>query len=235
MFSFLKFSSKRGPKSLHRYEIHEDVLPQIFDLTLDPDRPLLVVDADEVLVEFNQHLRRFCAQVGYEMNLISYRLQGNIHHMKTGKPASEAMIRRLIEEFFQRETLRQSPIEGAAQSLKLLSRQAQILVLSNIPLPSRHLREDNLKALGMDYPLVANLGGKGRILRYLWDHTNAAVAFVDDTPAQHESAARRASGVVRIQYNADPKLRKLSGQSPHAQYWPETWKETTAILHNVLR
>ena len=43
--------------------VHEAVLPQLKSLTLDPTKPLLVVDVDEVLVGLAAHLGEYLSLI----------------------------------------------------------------------------------------------------------------------------------------------------------------------------
>jgi hypothetical protein len=199
-------------------------------------RPLLVVDADEVLVHLAAHLARFVDTLGYDMNLTVYRLEGALRHRETDTLVDFAGAIALINRFFEEETLAQQPIDGAAEALSLLARSAQVVVLTNVPRHGREARIENLGALGMAYPLVENTGGKGRALAWLADRVDGApVAFVDDSPNQIESAARRAPQVTRLHFVGAEYVADLIPHCPDANHRVASWAEAEAILRTCLR
>ena len=122
----------------------------------------------------------------------------------------------------------------AAEALARLSARVQVVVLTNVPRHARDLRRRNLAALGMDYPMVENAGGKGRALCWMAAHAGAPAAFVDDSLKQHESAARRAPEVTRIHFVGAGHLRRLLPESPAAHHRVEGWAECEAVLKREL-
>jgi hypothetical protein len=80
-----------------------------FDLSQDPEtarqisqlsnhqRPLLVVDVDEVILEFVQPLMRFLAERGYYLKTDSFRLNGNVVFEESGEAASNETVEQLID------------------------------------------------------------------------------------------------------------------------------------------
>ncbi len=231
-------AERRAPQPVRRYGLHEDVLPQLLALEIDPDRPLLAVDADEVLVLFARHLQRFMAAQGYRLDLSAYRIDGAITRAEDGATLSKPEGWRLIEAFFAAETARQQCVAGAVETLRGLAEdpalRVQVVVLTNVPQSARSARVQNLAGHGLPYPLIANVGGKGRALRFLWDRTKAPMAFVDDSGAQLGSAARRAPGVARVHFVADPDLRRIAGRVEHAEHAMARWSSGDALLRGLL-
>ncbi|MEO1330166.1 MAG: hypothetical protein AAFW46_10920 [Pseudomonadota bacterium] len=229
---------RRAPQPIKRYGLAEEVLPQLLALKIDPDRPILAVDADEVLLHFARHLQRFMAGEGYRLDLSEYRLDGAISRLSDGAILSKSEGWALISLFFARETRTQEIVEGAAETLAALaedpSLRAQVLILTNVPQSARAARVANLAGHGLGFPLVANVGGKGRALRYLWDHSAAPVAFVDDSALQLGSAATRAPGVARVHFVADPDLRRVAGRVEHAEHAMESWPAGERLLRRLL-
>lgn len=226
--------SRRRPRPIGSYGLHEEVQLQLLDLPLDPDRPLVAVDADEVLVEFAPHLQRFAHSLGLELRLEEYKLDGSLFHAD-GRPASRETAMEMFRQFFDTQTLHQRAIPGAAEGLRALSRMGQVVILTNVPLPAREARIENLRALGMDYPLIANIGGKGRALRWLWDHSRQPISFIDDAAYQHQSAEKHAPKVQRVQFVGSPSLRALAGQTPHAHVHPPDWPGVVAAVRRHWR
>jgi hypothetical protein len=133
---------------------------------LDPDRPLIVSDADEVLLQFIVGLESFLISKGLKLELTSFALQGNIKDIETGEPVAKEAVAPLLRTFFETVDDLQA-VNGAPQALARLSECAQTLILSNVPGHTAVNRRKNLSQLGIRAPLVANDGLKGRALQAL--------------------------------------------------------------------
>ena len=96
------------------------------------------------------------------------------------------------------------------------------------------LRRRNLAGLGMGYPLVENGGGKGKALAWLEAMAAAPVAFVDDSPKQHESASRRAPGITRIHFVGATHVRRILPESPAAHHRAEDWERCEALVRAAI-
>ena len=211
-----------------------EVLAQLRALPIVPGRPLLAVDADEVLVYLAEHLARYLPTIGFRMRLTQYQLEGSIFPADCEIPVPFDDCLRLIDRFFDDETLNQVALPGAVEALARLSAQAQVVVLTNVPRHARDLRRRNLAALGMDYPMVENAGGKGRALAWMAARAGAPAAFVDDSLKQHESAARRAPEVTRVHFVGAGHLRRILPESPAAHHRVEGWAECEAVVQREL-
>lgn len=211
-----------------------EVLDQLRALPIEPGRPLLAVDADEVLVYLAEHLARYLPTIGFRMRLTQYQLEGSIFPAGSDVPVPFDDCLRLIDRFFDEETHNQQAIPGAVEALERLSGQAQVIVLTNVPRHARELRRENLAALGMGYPMVENSGGKGRALFWMAAKAAAPAAFIDDSLKQHESAARRAPEVTRIHFVGASHLRRILPESPAAHHRVEGWEACEAVVNGVL-
>jgi hypothetical protein len=211
-----------------------EVLAQLRALPIVPGRPLVAVDADEVLVYLAEHLARYLLTIGFRMRLTQYQLEGSIFPAESEIPVPFDDCLRLIDRFFDDETLNQQALPGAAEALARLSEWAQVVVLTNVPRHARDLRRRNLAALGMGYPMVENSGGKGRALSWMASHAVAPMAFIDDSLKQHESAARRAPEVTRIHFVGASHLRRILPESPAAHHRVEGWEACEAVVSDVL-
>ena len=193
-------------------------------LPVRPGVPLLAVDADEVLVYLADHLARYLEGIGYRMQLTHYQLEGSIFPQGSDVPVPFDDCLELIDRFFDDETLNQQAVDGAAEALARLSAAAQVIILTNVPAHAGEMRRENLAALGMGYPLVVNAGGKGRALSWLRARAEAPVVFIDDSPKQHESAARRAPEVTRVHFVGASHLRRILPLSSEAHHRVEDWR-----------
>ena len=97
-----------------------------------PGRPLIVVDADEVLLRFVAGLDRFLRERGLFLDLVSYRLHGNVKRLDDRSPLLDVEVTALLDEF--REALDWlEPVEAGQEVLGRLARRASVVILTNIP------------------------------------------------------------------------------------------------------
>ena len=199
-----------------------EVLSQLEMLDLDSRRPLIISDADEVLLRFMAQLEHFLEKRGLWIDLGNFAINGNIKSLETNQPVE---FPDLIDEFFDAETRDIQPTSGAAQSLETLAARAQIIVLTNLPAKNKQERIDNLNAHGMNYPVVVGSGAKGPAVAWLSARISAPVFFLDDIPHNVDSVAEYAPEVRRIHFVADPRLAKLIGPAKGATTRIDVWNE----------
>jgi hypothetical protein len=203
-------------------EIAPDILEQLQATQIDAARPLIITDADEVLLKFMQRVEHYLDTIGLWIDLSSFALSSNIKSKETNQPVK---VPTLIDDFFAAETPHIEAAEGAAQSLAALSAQAQIIVLTNLPAAHKQARIDNLSGHGMNYPVIVNSGLKGPAVKYLADKTGGPVFFLDDIPHNIDSVAEHAPDVHTIHFIADARLAKLIGKADGATARIDIWAE----------
>jgi len=191
---------------------------------LNPDRPLLIVDADEVLLRFVEHLENFFLTEGFELRLTSFQLFGNIYCTRSNEVAPPTKVKQLIDLFFTNCVDTVPAVPGAADALRNLSDHYEIVVLTNVPHESRARREVALRELGFAYPVLSNTGEKGPAVKTLQSATAKHAAFVDDLPPQLASVANHAPDTHLVHFVADPRLAAMIDQAPDAHvridHWP---------------
>jgi hypothetical protein len=72
---------------------------QIAELSLDT-RPLLVLDVDDVLLEFVRPFPKFLEAQGFGLKLASFRLTGNIFERASDRVIEQAEVSDLLGRFF---------------------------------------------------------------------------------------------------------------------------------------
>ncbi|MEC7475555.1 MAG: hypothetical protein VX423_01370 [Pseudomonadota bacterium] len=213
--------------------LSEEISNQIETLELDPDRPLVISDADEVLLQFMRQFEIYLDRNDMWIDLSSFRLQGNIKY-KGSDEAVDMTNRNIIDDFFAAETLNFSPVEGAAEALNALSKEAQIIILTNLPLAQKSERQINLSKHGMDYPVIVGSGLKGPAVKSLGEKINAPLFFLDDIPHNINSVAEYVPTSGRIHMIADPRLSKLIGAAEGASARIDQWHEAQAWILDKL-
>ncbi len=198
--------------------------------SIDPHRPLLLLDADEVLLRFVERLEQYLLSQGVELRLTSFKLSGNIYPLGGETPVPGEQVRDHIAGFFDACVDDVPLVDGALSSLNRLRDHYQIAILSNVPSRCRARREASLRAQGLDFPVIANKGDKGPGAREMADAVRAHTVFVDDLPPQHASVAAHAPDIHRVHFIGDPRLAALIGKAPDAHVRFDDWPSLRAHL-----
>lgn len=210
-------------------EIAPRILEELQEAKIIRGRPLIAVDADEVLVHFASHFAEYCQERGNSFALTEYSLDSALRG-PDGEALTREQILPLIWGFIDEQTRWQRAIQGAAAGLASLARDFQIVVLTNAPFKVRDQRIENLHEHGMRFPVVMNEGGKGRALQWLQDQADAPVAFVDDSPKQIASAAKHAPDVARFHLVGCEMLKPIVAKSDDATHHPHDWTEAEEAI-----
>ena len=211
-----------------------DLTPDHSAAVIDPRKPLLIVDVDEVLALFMLGFGRFVGERGYEMRLDRFAIFDNIYPMGGAEPVAAKAGRALFDDFFREGCEDIDPAPHAPQSLRRLADRASVVVLTNAPEHGRPGRTRWLARHGMDYPLIMNSGPKGAAVAALAARTRGPAAFVDDLLYQLDSAAETAPAVRRFQLVADPRLRSMAPSAPERHRRIDDWPSLTAALEATL-
>jgi FMN phosphatase YigB (HAD superfamily) len=196
---------------------------------LSADRPLLIVDADEVLLRFAAGFDRFLCAREFYLDLVSYRLHGNVKRVAGDEALLDIEVTALLDEF-RAELDWLEAVEHAGEVLSGLRPLLDVVVLSNIDAAQAAARLRNFASLGFDFPLVVNSGPKGAAVKALARRAGRPVFFVDDIPQHLASAAESAPDVLRIHLIGDERLKPLLPHTPHAHLRAETWRDADAFI-----
>lgn len=201
---------------------HPDILSQLETLEIDPARPLIISDADEVLLKFMARLEYYLETQGLWIDLNNFAISGNIKSRETNEPVD---VPNMIDDFFASQTRHIEAAPGASEAINSLSEIAQVIVLTNLPASEKQSRIENLAGHGISFPLVIGTGLKGPAVAWLADQIHAPVFFLDDIPHNIDSVAKHAPDVHRIHFVADPRLAKLIGPASGASKRIDVWQE----------
>lgn len=203
-------------------------------VAIDPARPLLIVDVDEVLARFMEGFGAFVSRRGFEMRIDRFALFQNIY--KVGSPDCVDMPtgKVLFDDFFRDGADDLAPVEGAAAALEALSADMTVLILTNAPDHGREARMGWLQTHGLHYPMIINSGLKGPIVRDLAARTSGKVGFIDDLLPNLESVATDAPDVIRFQMIADERLRPYAPTDPSRHLWADDWATMGPLIKGHL-
>ncbi len=188
--------------------IDPETARQIEELASD-DRPLLVLDVDDVLIEFIRPFPDYLKSRGYELRLETFRLHGNIYDVATGAPVERNLSADLIDGFYASQSDWQTMVEGAAEALESFGGKVEIVLLTAMPHRHRDVRSRHLRQLGLVHPLLTTEAPKGPAIAALRGATGRPVAFVDDMPHNLASVGRHVPDAHLFHLMADNSLRDL--------------------------
>ncbi|MDP1027178.1 HAD family hydrolase [Sphingomonas sp. KR1UV-12] len=190
-------------------------------------KPLLITDCDEVLVHMVRHFRDWLG----EAHAIDFDLGGGdftssmTRRNGAAAPTQDEMWG-LLGGFFPAEMARQTLVPGAAEALRALAAQADIVILTNLSDACHAARVQQLAAFGIPHRVVCNQGGKGQpVAALVAEHGDPVTVFVDDLAVHHDSVARHAPGVHRLHMIAEPLLAAAMPPAPAAHARIDDWVE----------
>ncbi|MGZ0189814.1 MAG: hypothetical protein ACKVH0_17720 [Alphaproteobacteria bacterium] len=200
-------------------------------IDIDPQRPLLIVDADEVLFHFMAAFLEFIESKGHAFIFRSYALTGNVLAHTDGPPLERDAVTALLQGFFAVRTRDIPPDPEAAPALARMALDGiQTVVLSNVPSAAADDRRIALAAAGISVPLAPWSGPKGEAVKALAAKTQKGAAFVDDIAHHHESVAEIAPDVYRLHYVTHPELRRLLGTVEAAHDQGDDWPALETMI-----
>jgi len=189
-------------------------------------RPLLICDCDEVLLHMVRHFGVWLR----EHHDIDFSPDGGdfANSMKhaDGSPVDRETMWGMLDAFFPDEMDRQTLVPGAAEALAALSEQADVIVLTNLGDHCRDHRITQLARHGINHRVETNQGGKGGpVARLVAEHGDPVTVFVDDLGTHHESVARHAPQVHRLQLIAEPRMAPNVPPAPFAHARIDDWAD----------
>ncbi len=197
--------------------------------SLTPGRPLIIVDADEVILRFVDGFDRFLRARQLYIDLATYRLHGNVKRLDDDSVVLDVEVTALLDEF-RNDLDSLDMVEGARETLTRLSPLADIAVLTNISPAQAPARLRNLAVHGFTFPLAANSGPKGPAVKLLAARAGQPVFFVDDIPQHHASVAAAAGHVLRIHLVGDERLKAIVPAAPAADLAARDWADAEAFM-----
>ncbi|GAA2873152.1 hypothetical protein GGQ99_000790 [Aminobacter niigataensis] len=206
---------------------------QIAELARDT-RPLLVLDVDEVLLEFMVPFMRFLDAQGLVFLAKSFRLTGNIVDRKTQTPLDQAAVSGLLDGFFFAQREWQTAAQGAADAVANLAGGAEVVMLTAMPHRHRDVRRLHLDALGFPYPLLTTEAAKGPALRQLRGESARPVAFVDDIPYNLVSVRDSVSDAYLFNLMSYREMRLLMPPMPDGIVVADDWAEAAPKIAAAL-
>ena len=197
-------------------------------------KPLILCDADEVLLRFMASFELFLHQRNLYYAWRSYALDGNILSKKDDTTISKSKINDLIDDFYSLHIDKIPIVSGASTALNALSRRATIIVITNIPKKFCEARQHQLNKYGIPYPVLCNSGPKGPLIASIAKTQKAPIYFLDDSSRHHASVKKEVSDVVRIQFIAEPRLAIMTERCKACDYRIDSWRSVQFVIEKSL-
>jgi len=208
--------------------------PTLASLGLAADRPLVIVDVDEVLGHFMEGFGDFLAERGLELRVDRFALFQNIYRPGEDQHLEIEEGRRHYDDFFRYGAGAMRVAAGAQDALRHVAERASVVILTNAPGQARLSRARWLGRHGMDYPLLLNTGPKGPVAAALAAQARGPAAFIDDLLPNLDSVETEAPHVTRFQHVADMRLRPLAPAAPDRHTRIDDWDRLRSALLDAI-
>jgi len=194
------------------------------------ERPLIVCDIDEVVLEFVTPFEAFLIDNGHELRATSFRLHGNVFKRTDGSETPGDEVSELLEAFFASQDEWQTPVIEAADSLSRLSEQADIVFLTAMPPRHRDVRRSLLSRHGFDYPMIATESPKGPAVMALHGARAQPVVFVDDIFVNLQSVRKHVPQTLLLNLMANDTFRALAPHPGDGVDIATDWPHAEALI-----
>jgi len=198
-------------------------------------RPLLITDCDEVLLHMVAPWRQWLGEAeGVDFTFSGQDFASAMRYRSTGELVPQSEMWRLLDVFFSTQMDRQVPIEGSVNAIQTLSRQADVVVLTNLGDSYQQARTRQLADHGLNLKVYTNQGPKGPALqRIVAEFRPSRAVFIDDIALHHGSVAELAPDVARLHLCGEPELAphiRCAHAQGHAHARIDTWEQALPWL-----
>lgn len=174
------------------------------------DRPTIICDVDEVVLEFLTPFRNLLNSQNLNLVSTSFALNGNVISKETGFAADNQMVSHMIDELFANQKTWQTAVPTAADTLQELSDVANILFLTAMPREHYKVRRELLNSFDMPFPLFATNDAKGPLIKRLIEGKDHVSFFIDDMIYNHKSAKEHSPKTHNIHFMANDEFRAIA-------------------------
>lgn len=199
-------------------------------------RPLIISDCDEVLMHMVVPFQQWLDDSrDIDFKLDSADFTTSLTHRKDQSIVAPEQIWALLGDFFDSEMHRQKPIEGAIESINILSERADIVVLTNLMDHRMEARQKQLNTYGLDVKIYCNQGPKGPALQKIIEEYKPKQAlFIDDLANHHQSVGEMMPDIWRLHLVGEPRLAPHIKAAPHAHKRSDFWSDAKPWIETIL-
>lgn len=198
------------------------------------DRPLVVCDVDDVVLEFATPFEAFLLERGYRLLPRSFKLTGNI--VDTADNALDAVdVKDLIHDFFAEQERWQTPLAEAVDSLHALAVEADLVFLTAMPPRHAEVRRRLLDRLTLSYPMISSEEPKGPFVAALHGARPLPVAFVDDMVANLRSVGEHVPDCALVYLPPDVAIYRFAPDPEQHVLRARDWAEARGLIEAHFR
>lgn len=199
---------------------------------INPERPLIITDVDEVVLNLLDPLQLYLGERNFEIDISQARFGATIRDIDSKKALSREELEGMIDDFFELAVDEQPLIEDALESLASLRENAEVVALTNLPHQFGARRRKSLLEQGFNVPLLTNEGPKGPAVKAICEAAHDLVYFIDDTAFHHKSVAENAPHVHRIHFIGHPLHAANVPPAKKAHIRIDSWPEIVSHIEN---
>ena len=196
------------------------------------DRPLVVCDVDEVVLEFLTPFTRYLRANDHDLLPRSFRLHGNIVSTRDGQQPDDATVSAFLEAFFGVQDKWQTPAERVIETLTSLAEDADIVFLTAMPPRHRPVRRALLDGFGLHFPMIATEQPKGPVLARLHGERDQPVVFIDDIERNLLSVGAAVPDCLLINLMANADFRPFLPVPSEGIVSAENWDVTERLIRD---
>jgi hypothetical protein len=195
---------------------------------------LLVLDIDEVVLEFIAPFEELLAEHGARLHPESFRLTGNVRSISTGSALSGSELDQVTMRLYEDQERRQKVVRGAAESLGRLAGLADIVFLTAMTPAFYPRRRALLDREGLPFPMIATERSKGAVVAELGARWTGPLIFADDLPPNLVSVRRSYPDAHLIHLMANDAFRPHLPPLPEGVLAATDWTEAESLITAIL-
>ncbi|ATN33985.1 hypothetical protein ACO34A_09205 [Rhizobium sp. ACO-34A] len=194
------------------------------------DRPLVVCDVDDVVLEFVTPFGAFLESRGHRLIPRSFRLHGNIVNAADESILETDTVTSLIETFFAVQEEWQTPFAEAIEALGGISQEADLVFLTAMPPKHAAARRRLLDRFGLRYPMIAADQAKGPLVNRLHGGRSLPVAFIDDMVSNLHSVGEHVPECLLVHLPPPVEIHKFAPAAGDHVRKAQGWAEARALI-----
>ncbi|SMC53004.1 hypothetical protein SAMN06297251_103187 [Fulvimarina manganoxydans] len=207
--------------------------PRIDELERRRDA-LLILDVDEVVLEFIAPFQKILSDHGAHLHADSFKLTGNVRSMSTGTALTGNELDQITLRLYEEQETRQPVVEGAHAALRALNQDIDILFLTAMQPSYYDHRRRLLDREGFTYPMIATERSKGAVVSDLSERWDGPIVFVDDLPPNLQSVRLSCPSAHLVHLMANDVFRPHLPPLPPGATPARDWSEAERIIRRVI-
>lgn len=194
------------------------------------DRPLVVCDVDDVVLQFATPFEAFLETRGHRLLPRSFKLTGNIVTGADETVIEAPAVKALIDAFFLEQERWQTPFADAVDSLHALGGDCDLVFLTAMPPRHAEVRRRLLDQLTLHFPMIATEDAKGPMVARLHRQRPLPVAFVDDMVHNLHSVSEHVPNCLLVYLPPPLEIFRFAPDPHETVRRVSTWPEAAKLI-----